>query len=128
MHPRAPSGLESIRIVVKNGQPVTNERVGVTLTTDGSCKPNPGPGGWGCILRYTNSIGREFVKEFSGREPETTNNRMEMMAVIQGLEALTRPCHVTVVTDSQLVIGGMTGWNRGKNLDLWKRMRLSGAA
>lgn len=99
-----------------------DERVRVILTTDGSCKPNPGSGGWGCILRYTNGGGREVTKELSGGERDTTNNRMEMTAVIQGLAALKRPCRVTVVTDSQIVVGGMTGWKRNRNVDLWKRL------
>lgn len=101
---------------------VERMRFAITLTTDGTCVPNPGSGGWGCVLRYTNAVGREFMREFSGREPDTTNNRMEMMAVIQGLEALKQPCRVVVVTDSQYVIGGMTGWKRRKNLDLWERL------
>jgi hypothetical protein len=87
-------------------------RFAITLTTDGACVPDPGSGGWGCVLRYTDAVGREFIKEFSGREADTTNNRMEMMAVIQGLEALKQPCRVAVVTDSQYVISGMTGWKR----------------
>ena len=77
----------------------------VMLYTDGACSGNPGPGGWGAILNYK---GQE--RELSGFESATTNNRMELTAVIKGLEALTRPCHVTVVTDSKYVMQGMTEW------------------
>lgn len=103
----------------------------VELITDGACSGNPGPGGWGAILR---AKGNE--KELSGGEKLTTNNRMEMMAVIAGLEALKRPCHVTITTDSQYVMKGMTEWLAGwkarnwrtaarqpvKNADLWQRL------
>ena len=80
----------------------------VELFTDGACSGNPGPGGWGAILRFN---GHE--KELSGGEPATTNNRMEMMAVIEGLKALTRPCRVAVYTDSTYVQKGMTEWLAG---------------
>lgn len=103
----------------------------VEIFTDGACSGNPGPGGWGTILRAKTS-----EKELSGGEKMTTNNRMEMMAVIAGLEALKRPCHVTITTDSQYVMKGMTEWLKGwkaknwktaarqpvKNADLWQRM------
>jgi len=104
----------------------------VTLFTDGACSGNPGPGGWGAILSYE---GRE--RELSGGEAATTNNRMELMAVIAGLEALKEPCEVTVVTDSQYVYNGMTkgwalgwrarGWHKADrspalNPDLWERL------
>ncbi|MAK66247.1 MULTISPECIES: ribonuclease HI [Gammaproteobacteria] len=103
----------------------------VEIFTDGACSGNPGPGGWGTILR---AKGTE--RELSGGEKMTTNNRMEMMAVIAGLEALKRPCHVTITTDSQYVMKGMTEWLKGwkaknwktaarqpvKNADLWQRM------
>jgi len=103
----------------------------VTLYTDGACRGNPGPGGWGALLT---TDGRE--RELYGYEPETTNNRMELMAVIQALEALTRPCDVRVVTDSQYVMKGVTEWmaawkrrgwrtadrNPVRNLDLWQRL------
>ena len=103
----------------------------VEMFTDGACSGNPGPGGWGTILR---AKGTE--RELSGGEKMTTNNRMEMMAVIAGLEALKRPCHVTITTDSQYVMKGMTEWLKGwkaknwktaarqpvKNADLWQRM------
>ena len=103
----------------------------VEIYTDGACSGNPGPGGWGAILRA-----KETEKELSGGEKDTTNNRMEMMAVIVALEALTRPCKVTITTDSQYVLKGMTEWLAGwkkknwktasrkpvKNVDLWQRM------
>lgn len=103
----------------------------VEIYTDGACSGNPGPGGWGAILR---SKGTE--KELSGGEKDTTNNRMEMMAVIAALEAITRPCNILITTDSQYVMKGMTEWLAGwklknwktankkpvKNVDLWQRM------
>ena len=103
----------------------------VELFTDGACRGNPGPGGWGVLLRYQ---GQE--KELCGAEADTTNNRMELMAAIQGLEALTRPCAVVLTTDSQYVMKGITEWmqnwqRRGwkttdkkpvKNVDLWQRL------
>ncbi len=108
---------------------MTDERV--MLYTDGACKGNPGPGGWGALLRYR---GRE--KELWGGEKDTTNNRMELQAVIRGLEALTRPAAVTIVTDSQYVKNGMNQWIHNwkrngwktaakkpvKNADLWQRL------
>ena len=101
----------------------------VELFTDGACTGNPGPGGWGVVIR---SGARE--KELSGGEPETTNNRMELMAAIRGLEALKRPCHVQLYTDSNYVRDGITKWIHGwrrngwktadrkpvKNVDLWQ--------
>ena len=103
----------------------------VVIYTDGACSGNPGPGGWGAILMYG-----EKAKEIHGGEPATTNNRMELMAAIQALEALTRPCKVELHTDSQYVMKGITEWMRGwkargwvtadrkpvKNDDLWKRL------
>lgn len=103
----------------------------VELFTDGACSGNPGPGGWGAILRY-----RGVEKELSGGEAQTTNNRMELTAVIEGLNALTRPCRVAVYTDSQYVQKGISQWMaawkaRGwktadkqpvKNEDLWRRL------
>ncbi len=77
----------------------------VDIFTDGACKGNPGPGGWAAILRMG-----AHEKELVGGEPETTNNRMEMTAVLRGLAALTEPCAVTVHTDSRYVIDGMTQW------------------
>ena len=108
----------------------------VTLFTDGACRGNPGPGGWGYILKHPAS-GSE--REDSGGEPETTNNRMELMGVISGLSALNKPTRVTVVTDSTYVAKGATEWRHGwkrngwqrrekgrlkpvKNDDLWKRL------
>ena len=82
-----------------------------TLITDGDCSGNPGPGGWASILRH----GRH-KKELSGSERHTTNNRMELMAVIQGLAALKEPCRVTVITDSEYVKNGITSW-----IHRWKR-------
>lgn len=106
----------------------------VTLITDGACLGNPGPGGWAYILRF----GDQF-KEASGGDPATTNNRMELTAVLSGLEALKRPCAVTVVTDSQYVRQGITQWMRQwkrngwrtaakepvKNQDLWQALDLA---
>jgi ribonuclease HI len=103
----------------------------VELFTDGACLGNPGPGGWGALLRFGT---RE--KELSGGEPLTTNNRMELMAAIAGLEALKRPCAVALTTDSQYVKQGVeewmarwraNGWRTSdrkpvKNQDLWERL------
>jgi ribonuclease HI len=87
----------------------------VIIYTDGACRGNPGPGGWAAILQYGDKN-----REISGAELQTTNNRMEMMAVIQALQALTRPCAVRLHTDSQLVVNTMTkGWKRKANQDLW---------
>src|SRR6266849_2802122 len=82
----------------------------VYLITDGACVGNPGPGGWACILRYDN-----HKKELSGSEGMTTNNRMELRAVIEGLKVLLQSCEVTVITDSQYVRRGITEW-----LEQWK--------
>ncbi len=103
----------------------------VTIYTDGACKGNPGPGGWGAILFYGDK-----KKEICGGEAGTTNNRMELMAAIQALELLNRPCKVELHTDSQYVMKGIQEWIRGwkargwktadkspvKNDDLWKRL------
>ncbi len=103
----------------------------VEIFTDGACSGNPGPGGWGALLRY-----RGHEKELAGGEADTTNNRMELMAVIAGLEALKRPSRVRVVTDSAYVKNGITqwlprwkanGWRTAgkkavKNQDLWERL------
>jgi ribonuclease HI len=103
----------------------------VKIATDGACKGNPGPGGWGAVLRFG---ARE--KDLSGGEPDTTNNRMELLAAIRGLQALSKPCHVTLVTDSVYVRDGITKWVHGwvrngwrtaskkpvKNDDLWKEL------
>lgn len=104
----------------------------VTVYTDGACKGNPGPGGWGVLLRSRDGT----EKELFGGELETTNNRMEMMAVIQALSALKRPCQVQLHLDSQYVLKGITEWVKGwkakgwktaakqdvKNVDLWKQL------
>lgn len=87
----------------------------VTIATDGACKGNPGPGGWGVVIR---SGGRE--KELSGGETLTTNNRMELTAAIMALNALTRPCHVTLSTDSNYVKDGITKWIHGWQRNGWR--------
>ncbi len=103
----------------------------VEIFTDGACSGNPGPGGWGTILRY-----RGVERELAGGDPATTNNRMEMMAAIVALETLKRPCRVDLYTDSRYVLDGATKWlpswkARGwktadkkpvKNADLWQRL------
>ncbi len=103
----------------------------IEIFTDGACKGNPGPGGWGALLRSGN-----HEKELFGGEPLTTNNRMELTAVIEGLAALKRPCHVDLYLDSQYVRQGITEWIHGwkakgwrtaskqpvKNVDLWQRL------
>ena len=99
--------------------------------TDGACSGNPGPGGWGAILKFG-----DVEKELKGGEAHTTNNRMELMAAISALEALKKPCTVDLYTDSQYVRQGITGWIHGwkkngwrtadkkpvKNVDLWQRL------
>jgi len=87
----------------------------VTLFTDGACRGNPGPGGWGVLLRYGD---REKV--IYGYEPETTNNRMELQAVIEGLRALKRPCRVQLNTDSRYVMQGLNDWMPGWKRNGWK--------
>ena len=87
----------------------------VEIFTDGACKGNPGPGGWGAILR---SNGKE--RELSGGEALTTNNRMELMAAIEALKALKRPCHVQLTTDSNYVRDGITRWIHGWRRNGWK--------
>ncbi|QZA80914.1 ribonuclease HI [Deefgea piscis] len=103
----------------------------VEIYTDGACKGNPGPGGWGAFLRFG-----EHEKELFGGEAHTTNNRMELLAVISALAALTRTCEVTIHTDSQYVKNGIETWIHGwkkngwktaakqavKNEDLWKQL------
>jgi ribonuclease HI len=89
----------------------------VELFTDGACSGNPGPGGWGAVLRYN---GRE--KELSGGERETTNNRMELTAAIMGLKALKEPCDVRLVTDSKYVADGITkGWAESWRKNNWRK-------
>ncbi|MBC6906900.1 ribonuclease HI [Saccharophagus sp. K07] len=87
----------------------------VEIFTDGACKGNPGPGGWGALLRYGT---RE--KTLYGGEPETTNNRMELMAAIRALAALKQPCEVTLTTDSQYVRKGITEWLPRWKLNQWR--------
>ena len=87
----------------------------VDLFTDGACRGNPGPGGWAALLRFNGT-----EKELSGGDAETTNNRMEIQAVIEGLNALTRPCIVAVYTDSQYVQKGITEWINGWKIRGWK--------
>lgn len=103
----------------------------VTLHTDGACSGNPGPGGWGAVLRYG-----DHERELYGGESETTNNRMELMAAIRGLESLTRPSRVALYTDSTYVRSGILSWLANwkangwrtsakkpvKNVDLWQRL------
>lgn len=104
--------------------------------TDGACTGNPGPGGWGVLLRATQGDEILKEKELSGGEPNTTNNQMELMAAISALESLTRPSQITIVTDSTYVKNGVTQWIHGwkrngwktaakkpvKNADLWQRL------
>ena len=114
----------------------TNSQPEVLLFTDGACSGNPGPGGWAYILRH---VATDIEKEASGGEKETTNNRMELQAVVEGLSALKRPVFVEILTDSEYVRKGlsewMAGWKRNgwqrreqgklkplKNADLWKQL------
>jgi ribonuclease HI len=107
---------------------MTTNQAAVSIWTDGACSGNPGPGGWGVLLRFG-----AHEKELFGGYPDTTNNRMEMMAVIEGLKALKQVCNVHIFTDSTYVLKGMTEWIHGwrkrgwktaagkpvKNADLW---------
>jgi len=104
--------------------------------TDGACSGNPGPGGWGALLLARDGARIVKTRELCGGAPDTTNNRMELMAAISALEALERPSALTVITDSNYVKGGVTGWIHGwkrngwktsakkpvKNVDLWQRL------
>ena len=108
----------------------------VRIWTDGGCAGNPGPGGWGAVIAFGDRI-----KELSGGDPATTNNRMELMAAISALEALTRPCEIDLATDSQYVRQGITTWLKGwkksgwktadkkpvKNIELWQRLETAAA-
>lgn len=108
----------------------------VELYTDGACSGNPGPGGYAFLLRYTNPSGKLYEKEGSEGFSDTTNNRMELMAALKGLEALTKPCHVYLYSDSQYLVKAFTeNWyhdwkkadfrrgkrNEVKNIDLWEQ-------
>lgn len=106
----------------------------IEIYTDGACLGNPGPGGWGALLRY-----KATERELSGGEPQTTNNRMELMGAIAALEALSEPCEIVLHTDSQYVRQGITEWLRNwikrgwktagggavKNQDLWQRLQVA---
>ncbi|MEA4832619.1 MAG: ribonuclease HI [Oscillospiraceae bacterium] len=109
----------------------------VTIYTDGACRGNPGPGGWGTVLVYNG-----VEKELSGGDPDTTNNRMEIMAVIAGLEALKEPCEALIISDSKYVVDAIEkgwlaswqkrGWRKADgtpalNIDLWKRLLTAAA-
>lgn len=110
---------------------MASEKKTVIIHTDGACSGNPGPGGWGAILSYD-----KHEKEISGGAKDTTNNRMEMTAVIRALESLKSPCHVQIYTDSRYVIDGITQWMKNwkargwktadnkpvKNVDLWQEL------
>ncbi len=112
-------------------QDLRNTMKQIEIYTDGACSGNPGPGGWGALLRYKGT-----EKELSGGAVETTNNRMELQAVIEGLKALKQSCHVTVYSDSKYVLDGITKWMDGwkaknwktaakkpvKNVDLWQEL------
>ena len=114
---------------LQKAPPATLARV--TVYTDGACRGNPGPGGWGARLENG-----EYLKELWGGEPDTTNNRMELSAVIESVSVLNRACEITIVTDSKYVMQGVTEWmanwkRRGwltaakkpvKNKDLWERL------
>ena len=91
------------------------EMTRVEIATDGACKGNPGPGGWGALIRSGAT-----EKELSGGENPSTNNRMELMAAIEGLNALKRPCRVTLSTDSRYVMDGLTKWIKGWQKNGWK--------
>ncbi|GBQ67181.1 ribonuclease H [Ameyamaea chiangmaiensis NBRC 103196] len=120
------SDLEAAQVDAGEGARPT-----VAIWTDGGCKPNPGPGGWGALLRFG-----VHERELSGYAAETTNNRMELTAAAEALEALTRSCIVTLHTDSEYVRNGITRWSTGwvrrnwrnaagdpvANMDLWRRL------
>ena len=104
--------------------------------TDGACSGNPGPGGWGVLMRAMDGDAVKKERELKGGEPQTTNNRMELLAAINALESLTRPSRITIITDSAYVKNGVTGWIHGwkrngwktaakkpvKNAELWQRL------
>lgn len=115
----------------ENSNATEQSALAVEIWTDGGCRPNPGPGGWGVLLRC-----KGVERELSGGERETTNNRMELTAAAEALEALTRPCVVNLHTDSEYVRNGITRWHTGwvrrnwrnasgdpvANMDLWRRL------
>jgi ribonuclease HI len=119
-----------LKTAVAAADPETQGKI-VHIYTDGACKGNPGPGGWGALLAWNGT-----ERELFGGEAQTTNNRMELTAVIEALAALSRPCRVLLHTDSQYVQKGITEWIRGwkargwrtaakepvKNVDLWKKL------
>lgn len=111
----------------------------ITIYTDGACRGNPGPGGYGSILRYTGPDGKVYEKELSAGYESTTNNRMEILAAVAALEALKKPCQVMLYSDSQYLVNAFRqGWldkwksnewfrdakrkEKAKNVDLWKRL------
>lgn len=112
---------------------MTQQQLHVELYTDGACSGNPGPGGWAYILKHPAS---GAVREESGGESSTTNNRMELLSVIRGLESLDRPCRVDLFSDSQYVVNGLNEWLEGwkaknwrnskrepvKNMELWQQL------
>jgi ribonuclease HI len=117
-------------------------RSDVVIYADGACKGNPGPGGWGAVLRFHDAAkGAIHEKELFGGESETTNNRMELTAAIRALEALKRPCNVVLHTDSRYLLQGITEWIAGwkkrgwlnaakqpvKNVDLWQALEAAAA-
>ncbi len=118
---------------MSEGKNRNKEDIEVEIFTDGACSGNPGPGGFGAILRY-----KEKSKELQGCERDTTNNRMEMRAVIEALKQIKRPCRIRIVTDSSYVVKGMTQWIKGwlkrnwinsqkkpvLNRDLWEELLL----
>jgi ribonuclease HI len=113
----------------------------VVVFCDGACKGNPGPGGWGAVLRFSSATGVVHEKELFGGEALTTNNRMELTAAVRALEALKRPCRVVMNTDSRYVMDGITKWIIGwkkkgwvnaakqpiKNIDLWQALDAAAA-
>ncbi|MCQ2416291.1 MAG: ribonuclease HI [Oscillospiraceae bacterium] len=109
----------------------------VRIFSDGACSGNPGPGGWGTILQFTDAAGTLHEKELSGGEAQTTNNRMELLGAIHGLEQLKTPCDVVITTDSRYLVDSVTkgwvygwqkkGWKKSDNkpalnVDLWERL------
>jgi len=108
----------------------------VFIYADGACRGNPGPGGYGVLLKYNDKFGKVTAKEIKGAEKNTTNNKMELLAAITGLKTLKEPCHITIVSDSNYLIQGMTKWvnswlKKGwktadkmpvKNRELWEEL------